>query len=1071
MFKQENKRLVLVISLVLIILLTLLMVYFVQNSVSSSDIEPLSESENNEIVYFEGEILTDSESNVNKSIDEGSSTLQKQTTSSEESEKNMEEVEDKLVNNSSDQSSEYVSNILDVSIGPNISITYPIDNAAYIQNIVLVNYTVDSADSCWYSVDNGATNSSTVTAGTAFTGLNLGTSDLIVYCNNSLGYIGSDNASFIVGYFDTVTQVNKLQSSDIAEGDALGYSVSISGDYAIIGAKGEDSGTDDEGAAYIFKKNSTTGLFEEVNKIVASDKDVNAYFGSFVSISGDYAIVGAPFEDSGTDDEGAAYIFKKNSTTGLFEEVNKIVASDMQVDDNFGFSVSISGDYAIVGAHKEDTGGVSAGAAYIFKKNSTTGLFEEVNKIQASNRGDGDLFGISASISGDYAIVGSRDEDTGASNVGAAYIFKKNPTTGLFEEVHMIQASDKGEGDFFGYSSSISGDYAIVGAFNNDAGTDDEGAAYIFKKNSTTGLFEEVNKIVASDKEVNDNFGQSTSINGDYAIVGAPKEDSGTTDGGSAYVFKKNSTTGLFEEVSKIQSSDRETYDYFGIFGSVSISRDNIIVGAKGEDTGGNAAGAAYSFNMTETFIAPTQTENNISDGEGSGEGTNLSSYNSNTISSVSNYIWHRKGKGKIKWITALNLANANIGNDNNLDNDIEVGDRFVSVDSSTATAFASKSANVTFENVDCSLCNSENILYSSNYYTSLSEIQGDGQSCSLVNKCSSISCTTPGGTGNCTFIASSFSGYAIGGNVNLTINDSVEGSSALTDTEVSFYAKYLNVTDNSPIASATCTVMFDDNPTSYSMTWNGTGTNLYNFTKSAGFASAAMHDWNVTCSKTGFTTLLANDTIEIQSVASSSGGTSNQTGQVNFTQAGSAGIILQDDGIAFGSGYFNTTCSQSYSVLDSSSLFNAGENGAYAAPGCWINTTDLDIEDEGVSPVQDYHWIENNGTTVVSISASSNKDGPDFICARLDGGVCATAAANLSVKAAANETTACSQGLNTTYQLMGADGINNTIPLCAMLHFADTKDDMKVYYKLTIPSDISPGFRTMTITYIATTV
>jgi hypothetical protein len=476
------------------------------------------------------------------------------------------------------------------------------------------------------------------------------------------------------------------------------------------------------------------------------------------------------------------------------------------------------------------------------------------------------------------------------------------------------------------------------------------------------------------------------------------------------------------------------------------------------------------SLVVQAAFSAPTQTENNITNGEGSGEGTNLNDYTSTTIQSVSDFTWHRKNKGKVKWNTALDLSNANIGGDSNLNNDVEVGTRFVSVDSSTATAFASKSADVTFENVDCSLCNSKDILYSSSYYTSLSEIQGNGISCSLAGKCSSISCTNPGSTGNCTFTASSFSGYALGGNANLTINDSVEGSSALTDTEVSFYAKYLNVTDNSPIHSATCNITFDDAPgTWYDMTWNGTGTNLYNFTKTAGFASANTHTWNVTCSKTGFTTLLANDTIEIQSLASSSGGTSNQTGKVNFTQAGSAGIILQDDGIAFGSGYFNTTCSQSYSVLDSASLFNAGQNGAYASPGCWINTTALNVYDEGVDSAQDYHWIENNGTTIVSISASADKDGPDFICGRLEGGVCVTASANFSVKAAANETSACSQGLNSTYQPMGADGINNTVPLCAMLHFADTKDDLKIYYKISIPSDIMPGFKTMAITYIAT--
>ena len=594
---------------------------------------------------------------------------------------------------------------------------------------------------------------------------------------------------------------------------------------------------------------------------------------------------------------------------------------------------------------------------------------------------------------------------------------------------------------------------SAIGSWSSGGGGGAGGAIYLVASNMTLGS----NLIYSPGSS----GGTGSSFNGGAGSEGRIRLDyntlSGTTNP-SAY------TSSIVDSGLKTNASGYYTYNLTApsTAGTYPIKVNVTYQGYYGENTKDLTVQAAFS--------APTQTENNVTDGEGIGQGTNLDNRDATTIQSVSDYKWHRKGKGKITWKSALDFSNVNIGGDNNLDNDIEVGTRFVSVNSATASAFASKSANVTFENVDCSLCNSKDILYSSSYYTSLSEIQGNGISCSLADKCSSISCTNPGSTGNCTFTASSFSGYALGGNANLTINDSVEGSSALTDTEVSFYAKYLNVTDNSPIHSATCNITFDDAPgTWYDMTWNGTGTNLYNFTKTAGFASANTHTWNVTCSKTGFTTLLANDTIEIQSLASSSGGTSNQTGKVNFTQAGSAGIILQDDGIAFGSGYFNTTCSQSYSVLDSASLFNAGQNGAYASPGCWINTTALNVYDEGVDSAQDYHWIENNGTTIVSISASADKDGPDFICGRLEGGVCVTASANFSVKAAANETSACGQGLNSTYQPMGADGINNTVPLCAMLHFADTKDDLKIYYKISIPSDIMPGFKTMAITYIAT--
>jgi hypothetical protein len=474
-----------------------------------------------------------------------------------------------------------------------------------------------------------------------------------------------------------------------------------------------------------------------------------------------------------------------------------------------------------------------------------------------------------------------------------------------------------------------------------------------------------------------------------------------------------------------------------------------------GSFTSGFYEGNAGFFNRTVFIVDTTSFPSTGEFDQGAEGATNFS--NVSNLRAVINPTIVRGGKGKIQFGGTKDARNKNF------DSAIEMGAGFVSVNVSLLGSQYNASSIISLDGVTCPF-DGTNLIYASGVFTTLAEIQAVGETCPS-EICSNVQCS--GGT--LTFTAAHFTGFATQGNANLTINDSAEGTYASTDTEVSFYAKYLNVTDGSPIPSATCSVTFDDNPTSYGMTWNGTGTNVYNFTKTAGFASAATHIWNVTCSKTGFTTLFANDTIEIQGVASSSGETSNQTGKVNFTQAGAAGIVLQDAGIAFGSGYFNTSCSTGYSILDSSSLFNAGENGAYAAPGCWINTSALDVEDEGVSPAQDYHWLQNNGSTILSISSLADKDGPDFICNRLDGGVCTVASANLSVKAAANETSACSQGLNNTYQLMGADGINNTIPLCAMLHFADTKDDLKVYYKLSIPSDIPPGFKTMTITYTAT--
>ncbi|MFO7447716.1 MAG: T9SS type A sorting domain-containing protein [Ignavibacteriaceae bacterium] len=423
-------------------------------------------------------------------------------------------------------------------------------------------------------------------------------------------------------------QLIKIAASDRAADDSFGYSVSISGDYAIVGAYQEDEDAaggntlSDAGSAYIFYNNS--GTWELVQKITASDRAEGDNFGFSVAISGDYAIVGAYQEDEDVAGgntlfkAGSAYIFHNNSGTS-WTQVQKIVASDRAADDRFGYSVSISGDYAIVGAYFEDedaAGGNTlrfAGSAYIFYNNSGTS-WTQVQKIVASDRAEDDIFGFSVSISGNYAIVGAylEDEDAAGGNTlfsaGSAYIFYNNSGTS-WTQVQKITASDRAVADNFGYSVSISGDYAIVGAFREDEDAAGEntlnsaGSAYIFHNNTVSWI--QVQKIAASDRAEIDNFGYSVSISGDYAIVGAYFEDEDAAGGnnvfnaGSAYIFNNNSGTS-WTQVQKIVASDRALSDIFGY--SVSISGDYAIVGAYQEDedaAGGNTlniAGSAYIF-------------------------------------------------------------------------------------------------------------------------------------------------------------------------------------------------------------------------------------------------------------------------------------------------------------------------------------------------------------------------------------------------------------------------------------------------------------------------------------------
>ena len=238
-----------------------------------------------------------------------------------------------------------------------------------------------------------------------------------------------------------IEQLTKLVAADRAEGNQLGIAVSINGNYAVVGAADISEGNipNSGQCAYVFER-SADGNWKQIQKLIASDKASRDNFGHSVSINGNYIIVGAPGKDN---DIGAAYIFKRNSSGNWVEE-KKIVAPDRSTGDLFGTSVSITsvygygdGSYVLVGAPGDaDYGSMpklaGAGTAYFFT--NLNGTWEVLNKAgpDISDRSAYAGFGTSVAISGTVAVIGAPGEkkDTTGSNpmdaAGAAYVFKRN---------------------------------------------------------------------------------------------------------------------------------------------------------------------------------------------------------------------------------------------------------------------------------------------------------------------------------------------------------------------------------------------------------------------------------------------------------------------------------------------------------------------------------------------------------------------------------------------------------------------------------------------------------------------
>ena len=373
------------------------------------------------------------------------------------------------------------------------------------------------------------------------------------------------------------SQAAYLKASNAEAWDFFGRGVAASGNLLVIGADGEassatgvdgdrtDNGADDSGAVYVFTS-SETG-WSEVAYLKASNTGAGDRFGRSVAVDGDTIVVGAPreasaatgvggdpFDDTATH-SGAAYVFGRNGSTWTQEAYLK--SSDTAAYDNFGETVAIDGDTAVVGA-PFDYGG---GAVFVFVRSGST--WSQQACLKASNADVNDRFGFALDVSADRVLVGAINEASAATTIdgdasdnsallaGAAYVFARR--TGTWVQEAYLKAPNAQFGDRFGSAVTISGGLAVVTAPSEDSASfgvngdpaDDtafeSGAAYVFHRVGTTWVAGDYLKASNTDKL--DYFGDRVALSGSRLVVGAGQADTFVNKSGAAYVFELATTT------------------------------------------------------------------------------------------------------------------------------------------------------------------------------------------------------------------------------------------------------------------------------------------------------------------------------------------------------------------------------------------------------------------------------------------------------------------------------------------------------------------------------------------------
>ncbi|MEM8963618.1 MAG: hypothetical protein AAGD38_19200 [Acidobacteriota bacterium] len=340
----------------------------------------------------------------------------------------------------------------------------------------------------------------------------------------------------------------------------------------------------------------------ETVEINGSTTDATSFFGVAAAMDGDTVVIGAP-EEGPVFQMGAVYLFERDlGGPNNWGEVIRLTAFDGEEEDEFGFSVALSGDTLVVGTNKEG-GGAPPGAAYVYGRDvGGMGSWGLVKRLEAPLPAqDDDLFGSAVSIDGDVIVVGSFERNTAGVDNGSVFVFERNEGgADNWGQVAELQPDDGASNDQFGFAVSISGDTIAVSAPEHDPVGNNDGSVYIFERNQDgPDMWGQLIRLNALDPASDILFGYAVSLEADTLVVGHPLEDTMALRDGAVYVFERElggpNAWGL---LAILTAPDGTTGDHLGL--RVHIADDILLAASVSDFVYGEDSGSAYLFQRND---------------------------------------------------------------------------------------------------------------------------------------------------------------------------------------------------------------------------------------------------------------------------------------------------------------------------------------------------------------------------------------------------------------------------------------------------------------------------------------
>lgn len=371
-------------------------------------------------------------------------------------------------------------------------------------------------------------------------------------------------------------QISELPREDSTAGDYFGAAVAIDGDHVIVGATGVDTCGPNSGAAYIYERAGAESWYPSAT-LAASDCDEGIFFGRSVDLTGRFAAVAASREFFSEEAPNAVYVFERDTTDGVWQEVAKLTGGSEAEEGAFATSLSMDGGRILVTTSGDPSGGAFGGAAYVFERDDSTGTWQRSARLQADPDAEFGVFGasgalqdsviavaastyfrdrpgtiyifrlredewqlddrvgevedffISVDVDGGRVLAGESKAMRDAS--GSATLFEWDPATG-WHAAHRLRPQKPYGAGAFGSEVALDGDHALIVGFDEQLGLDFniDRVVFVFRHDAASDTWRQVHVIDVGEVS----FGADLDLDGRFAAVGRASEQ----EPGAVYIVR-----------------------------------------------------------------------------------------------------------------------------------------------------------------------------------------------------------------------------------------------------------------------------------------------------------------------------------------------------------------------------------------------------------------------------------------------------------------------------------------------------------------------------------------------------